>query len=91
MTTPANEWREIVDEFERLFLRGKHEGLAWEVARLGVLDLLTTHSAHRVEKIEGLKEQIQKKEGDDIEQWSETGKVAYYYIDQAIDIIKDNK
>jgi len=40
-----SNWEE---EFERLFLKGKHEGMSWEVAKPQVINLLNQHSAHLV-------------------------------------------
>lgn len=41
-----------------------------------------------VEEIEGVKKEIRRKEGDNINLWSDTGKVIYYYINEIINLIK---
>ena len=41
-----------------------------------------------VEKIKALRKEITEKEGEVLKYWSETGKVAYYYLSEVEQIIK---
>lgn len=49
-----------------------------------------------VGQVNKIKKSIQEKEGKDIDSWTETGKVAYFYVDKLLsaltqDITNDNK
>lgn len=90
--TPVNEWK--IDFMDFYMERGKYEGR--RLGHQGYIDfiqnLLTTHSAHLVERIEGM-----KKEGHngkiclDLESGcTECENDAYNQaLDQAIDIVKN--
>jgi len=94
-TAPAKDWREEFHELYGIYLARvdqNHCGMSIdESARLFIENLLTTHSAHLVERIESLKK---TKETEGVE--AETALGMQYRdgfnqaLDQAIDIVKDS-
>jgi hypothetical protein len=102
MTTPAHEWREEVNRFIEKWCKPEYVGHLLDTDENDgqkLRDLLTTHTAHLVERIEKKKYPSHKEL--DMEKY---GRIAEcrafdsmfnYGFDvgraQAIDIIKDNK
>jgi hypothetical protein len=95
MTTPANEWREKL-RLEISFIESSNlksvedfREAILDVCQSTIQTLLTTHSAHLVERIEKAKLD-EKKVNNDL---NLIGQISIYNeaLDQAIDIIKDNK
>ena len=101
MTNPAHEWRE---ELEKKF---DGSNIFWKVIlkhltpetiafikkdyEVTIQTLLTTHTAHLVERLESLRPtEVQKVMGD-LNGTEAKYQLFDHALDQAIDIIKDNK
>jgi uncharacterized protein (DUF2164 family) len=95
MNTPANEWREVANEIGLATYGGvSFEANPEYIEKISKIinNLLTTHSAHLVERIEKLK--VAEKDfflrGDSKSTYEHAGRKFYNQaLDQAIDIIKD--
>jgi hypothetical protein len=95
MNNVDKEWEEkLRAEFLDMFpfyLEIQKDGYGAEVD--DVIDFwlskLSSHTSQIVEKIEELKAEIIKIEGKEINNWSEIGKVSYYYLDEVLSVIKN--
>lgn len=95
--TEQKGWREFdCEELEELIndVRSgvKDSAHIHSFVRREIERTLQEYQEELVKKTEKLQSQISKKElSEDKEQWTDESKAAYYYLDEALSLIKDTK
>lgn len=78
--------REKADRFREMFSRLPEAVIKWHEQDLedNTADTITATVERVREKVEGAQAHIRLREGENLEEWSDTGKVAYFYLDSTL-------